>query len=145
MTSRPSFNTYPSQHPELQPYFHAQVNLQPCTTTRPHLQNGQRQRNRNSVRSPSSLPSQHQTNTHYREFNELVNMTASDLETWLKSEDSTSAGWSKDDGSETIGHERFVSSLPILSLFNSSNLFLCFFFSAVGRSLRFKKNPERDP
>jgi hypothetical protein len=45
--------------------------------------------------------------TYLREFNELVNMTASDLESWLKEEDSTSSGWSKDDGSgETIGHER---------------------------------------
>lgn len=47
-----------------------------------------------------------------REFNELVNMTASELEKWLKSEDSTSSGWSKEDGSgETIGHERLVTTL----------------------------------
>lgn len=40
-----------------------------------------------------------------REFNEIVNMTASELEDWLGSEDSTGAGWSKDDGSgETIGY-----------------------------------------
>jgi hypothetical protein len=36
-------------------------------------------------------------------------MSASDLDTWLKTEASTSSGWSKEDGSETIGHERFVS------------------------------------
>ncbi|EGX94389.1 DNA-binding protein [Cordyceps militaris CM01] len=41
-----------------------------------------------------------------QEFNELVNMTASELETWLASKDSTEAGWSKDDnGEETVGHE----------------------------------------
>lgn len=40
------------------------------------------------------------------EFNKLVNMTASELETWLKSKDSGEAGWSKDDESgETVGHE----------------------------------------
>ncbi len=42
-----------------------------------------------------------------REFNELVNMSASELEDWLKEGASESAGWSKSDGSgETIGHER---------------------------------------
>lgn len=46
-----------------------------------------------------------------REFNDLVNMSASDLETWLKEESSESAGWGKDDGSgETIGHERYSFS-----------------------------------
>jgi len=36
-------------------------------------------------------------------------MSATELEEWLKGEDSSSSGWSKDDGSgETIGHERFV-------------------------------------
>lgn len=43
----------------------------------------------------------------HREFNELVNMTADELETWLREEQSQGAGWSKDDGSnETIGHDR---------------------------------------
>ena len=42
-----------------------------------------------------------------REFNELVNMTAQELEAWLKEEQSEGAGWSKgDDSGETIGHER---------------------------------------
>lgn len=42
-----------------------------------------------------------------REFNELVNMTARELETWLKEEQSEASGWSKDDGSgETVGQER---------------------------------------
>lgn len=36
-------------------------------------------------------------------------MSASELESWLKEEDSTSSGWSKDDGSgETVGHDRYV-------------------------------------
>uniref|UniRef100_A0A0B7JNK6 Hypervirulence associated protein TUDOR domain-containing protein n=1 Tax=Bionectria ochroleuca TaxID=29856 RepID=A0A0B7JNK6_BIOOC len=34
-----------------------------------------------------------------QEFNELVNMTASELEKWLKSGDSNSAGWPKEDTS----------------------------------------------
>jgi Protein of unknown function (DUF3140) len=39
------------------------------------------------------------------EFNELVNMSASELEEWLKEEQFTSSGWAKDDGSgETIGY-----------------------------------------
>lgn len=34
-------------------------------------------------------------------------MSAKDLKDWLGSEESTGAGWSKDDGSgETIGHDR---------------------------------------
>lgn len=45
-----------------------------------------------------------------REFNELVNMTAGELEAWLKEEDSTSSGWAKDDGSgETIGERNKIS------------------------------------
>ncbi len=44
----------------------------------------------------------------HREFNELVNMTADELEKWLKEEQSETSGWSRDDGSgETIGHERY--------------------------------------
>ena len=40
------------------------------------------------------------------EFNELVNMTAGELEEWLKQEQSESSGWEKGDGSgETVGHE----------------------------------------
>ncbi|KAL2063790.1 hypothetical protein VTL71DRAFT_5595 [Oculimacula yallundae] len=60
--------------------------------------------------------------TVIKEFNELVNMTAPELEKWLKGEDSTGAGWSKDDGSgETIGHDSGRQIVEIL-----------------------KKNPERD-
>ncbi|KAH8726221.1 hypothetical protein GQ44DRAFT_771413 [Phaeosphaeriaceae sp. PMI808] len=44
--------------------------------------------------------------TVIEEFNNLVNMTAKELQDWLGSEDSVGAGWSKDDGSgETIGHD----------------------------------------
>ncbi|KAK8038870.1 hypothetical protein PG993_007281 [Apiospora rasikravindrae] len=58
-----------------------------------------------------------------REFNELVNMSASDLEGWLKGESSESAGWAKDDGSgETVGHESGRKIIEIL-----------------------KKNPDKDP
>ncbi|TEA15292.1 hypothetical protein C8034_v002710 [Colletotrichum sidae] len=42
------------------------------------------------------------------EFNEYVNMTAEELESWLKSDDANSAGWPKDDAEgdgETVGHD----------------------------------------
>merc|ERR1712093_208274 len=58
--------------------------------------------------------------TVIEEFNELVNMSSSELEAWLKEEQSTSSGWSKDDGSgETIGHDsgrRIVEILNPLAL-----------------------------
>lgn len=58
-----------------------------------------------------------------REFNELVNMTAPELEDWLTTSASTSCGWAKDDGSgESIGHESGRHIVETLS-----------------------KNPERDP
>ncbi|KAK7743947.1 hypothetical protein SLS62_010409 [Diatrype stigma] len=61
--------------------------------------------------------------TVIKEFNDLVNMSASDLEEWLKGESSESAGWGKSDGSgETIGHESGRKIIEIL-----------------------KKNPEKDP
>jgi len=42
-----------------------------------------------------------------KDFNNTVNMTAEELEEWLKGDDSQKSGWSKDDGSgESIGHER---------------------------------------
>ena len=42
-----------------------------------------------------------------REFNELVNMSAKELEDWLKEEQSQESGWSKDgaEDGETVGHE----------------------------------------
>ncbi|MGA0560563.1 DUF3140 domain-containing protein [Larkinella sp. VNQ87] len=38
------------------------------------------------------------------EFNELVNMTPSELEKWLKTEESKSVGWDSGDG-ESVGHK----------------------------------------
>ncbi|WYZ38321.1 hypothetical protein EsH8_III_000235 [Colletotrichum jinshuiense] len=51
------------------------------------------------------------------EFNEYVNMTAEELEAWLKSDDSNSAGWPKDDaegGGETVGHDSGRKIVEIL-------------------------------
>ncbi|KAF1838303.1 hypothetical protein BDW02DRAFT_585978 [Decorospora gaudefroyi] len=49
------------------------------------------------------------------EFNDLVNMTASELQEWLGSEEPAGSGWSKDDGSgETIGHESGRKIVAIL-------------------------------
>lgn len=51
------------------------------------------------------------------EFNEYINMTASELEKWLKSEDSNSAGWPKDDGNgdgESVGHDSGRKIVEIL-------------------------------
>lgn len=58
------------------------------------------------------------------EFNEYVNMTASDLEKWLKSDESNAAGWSKDggEGGESVGHESGRKIVEIL-----------------------KSNPDKDP
>ncbi|KAF1810680.1 hypothetical protein P152DRAFT_508625 [Eremomyces bilateralis CBS 781.70] len=53
--------------------------------------------------------------TVIKEFNELVNMTAPELQTWLKQPESTDAGYSKSDNSgETIGHESGRKILSIL-------------------------------
>ncbi|KAK4550201.1 hypothetical protein LTR36_003168 [Oleoguttula mirabilis] len=61
--------------------------------------------------------------TVVQEFNELVNMSADELQEWLGSEESAGAGWSKDDGSgETIGHESGRKIIEIL-----------------------EKNPKKDP
>lgn len=54
-----------------------------------------------------------------REFSELVNMSASELKTWLAKEDSTSSGWTRseaeDGGSgETVGHESGRKIVEIL-------------------------------
>ncbi|CBQ69468.1 conserved hypothetical protein [Sporisorium reilianum SRZ2] len=49
-----------------------------------------------------------------KEFNELVNMTASDLEKWLKSDDSTSSGWTNGDSGETVGHQSGTKIVDIL-------------------------------
>lgn len=50
-----------------------------------------------------------------REFNSIVNMTASELRSWLQEESSESAGWSKDDGGgETVGHDSGRKIVDIL-------------------------------
>lgn len=58
----------------------------------------------------------------YREFNSLVNMSASELGDWLQGKPSQSSGWSKSDSgdNETIGHERFSFPLLITALIISS-------------------------
>ena len=49
------------------------------------------------------------------DFNEVVNMTASELESWLESPESTRAGQQKDDGSgETVGHDSGRKIIEIL-------------------------------
>ncbi|KAK0739590.1 hypothetical protein B0T21DRAFT_346888 [Apiosordaria backusii] len=68
------------------------------------------------------------TSTVIQEFNQLVNMTAPELEDWLKTSASTSSGWkkAKDDdgesGGESVGHESGRRILEIL-----------------------RRNPDRDP
>lgn len=58
-----------------------------------------------------------------KEFNELVNVSAKDLEKWLKSNDSRSAGWPKENGDgETVGHDSGKQIVEIL-----------------------KSNPKKDP
>ncbi|KAA0970451.1 DUF3140 domain-containing protein [Aureimonas fodinaquatilis] len=39
----------------------------------------------------------------WTEFTEAVNMTPSKLQKWLETDESKAAGWSGDDGGETIG------------------------------------------
>ncbi|CAO1625928.1 unnamed protein product [Parajaminaea phylloscopi] len=56
-----------------------------------------------------------------KEFNELVNMSASELEEWLKSDESEGSGWGGEDG-ETKGHNSGRNIVEIL-----------------------KKNPKKDP
>lgn len=49
------------------------------------------------------------------EFNTYVNMTSSELEKWLKSDDSNSAGWPKEDeNGETVGHDSGRKIVEIL-------------------------------
>lgn len=46
------------------------------------------------------------SNDVIKEFNQYVNMTASELETWLKADQSHEAGWPKDEGdSESVGRD----------------------------------------
>jgi hypothetical protein len=38
------------------------------------------------------------------EFDDVVNMTPSELERWLDTDESKEVGWKDDDGSESVGH-----------------------------------------
>ena len=67
-------------------------------------QHGQRRSNSHRV-GLSTGCSRACTDKAGREFNEYVNMSATELEKWLAGESSQDAGWSKEDG-ETVGHER---------------------------------------
>jgi hypothetical protein len=49
----------------------------------------------------------------YTEFNESVNMTAAELERWLKTDESKSVGWDSGDG-ESIGHKSGEHIIKIL-------------------------------
>ena len=40
-----------------------------------------------------------------RAFDDAVNMTPSELERWLETEDSQAVGWKDGDGGESVGHE----------------------------------------
>lgn len=55
------------------------------------------------------------SNEVVKEFNEIVNMTPSELEKWLKSDDSQSAGWPKEDeNGESVGHDSGRKIVEIL-------------------------------
>jgi len=43
--------------------------------------------------------------TTLREFREAVNMSAKELEAWLKTEESKSVGWKEHEGDESTGHQ----------------------------------------
>jgi hypothetical protein len=50
----------------------------------------------------------------YKEFKQVVNMTASALEKWLKTDESKSVGWDSGDG-ESIGHKSGEHIINILN------------------------------
>jgi hypothetical protein len=43
-------------------------------------------------------------------------MTANELRDWLHEEQSQSSGWKNESTGETIGHERFFTTIPLLNL-----------------------------
>lgn len=49
----------------------------------------------------------------YKEFKDLVNMTASELDKWLKTDESKNTGWDSGDG-EAIGHKSGKAIVDIL-------------------------------
>lgn len=71
----------------------------------------------NILHFSSPWPVDHVTNQVFpwnRDFNKTVNMTAEELEKWLKGGNSRTSGWSKSDGSgESIGHERCVLFIEV--------------------------------
>jgi len=50
-----------------------------------------------------------------QDFDEVVNMSASQLEKWLKTEESESVGQKKDGDSESVGHKSGEKIIKILS------------------------------
>lgn len=50
----------------------------------------------------------------YRDFKEAVNMAPSELEEWLKTEQSKEVGYKEDDAGESVGHESGRKILQIL-------------------------------
>lgn len=71
-------------------------------------------------RTPNNIKKMKEKQDVISDFNELVNMTGSELESWLKSDDSNSAGWPKSDGDEdgeSVGHE---SGRKIVEILNSN-------------------------
>ncbi len=54
------------------------------------------------------------TETVIKEFDDAVNMTAKQLESWLKTEESKSVGQKKDGDDESIGHKSGKHIIEIL-------------------------------
>ena len=50
----------------------------------------------------------------YADFKELVNMSASELEKWLKTDESKKVGWDSGDG-ESVGHKSGEKIIRILN------------------------------
>ncbi|MER2998460.1 DUF3140 domain-containing protein [Pontibacter populi] len=50
----------------------------------------------------------------YKDFKEAVNMTPSELEKWLKTDESKEVGYKEDDDSESVGHESGRKIIQIL-------------------------------
>ena len=50
----------------------------------------------------------------YAEFRDAVNMTASELETWLRTDESKQVGQKSSDGAESVGHDSGRKIIKIL-------------------------------
>lgn len=55
----------------------------------------------------------HDTETIYKEFKDLVNMTPAAIEKWLGTEESQKVGWDSGDG-ESVGHKSGQKIIDIL-------------------------------